>query len=149
MLTRTIRQVEPDTEYPDRTFVDVIGGDYQGHIGRVKRYTAKRVVITLYPTLGGAGAKRTINTEVTIKKTNVRVDLEPESTHDDESLMMKRYNIHGRKLDIENTSDESMLMLLASLVASQINQQEPDCTTSLKKNLFILVNELIRATHPD
>jgi len=115
MLTTTTILVEAHTSHPAGTVVDVIGGTYEGHIGRVKRYTAQRVVITLYPALGRSGSKKTINKEVTIKTTNVKArKMEIESTYDDESLM-KPSNIKARKFDIESTFEESLLFWLASL----------------------------------
>jgi hypothetical protein len=43
MLTTITSAVEHNALHPVGTVVDVIGGTYEGHIGSVKRYTAKRV----------------------------------------------------------------------------------------------------------
>jgi hypothetical protein len=59
-------------EWPVGTVVDIIGGVYQGHIGRVKRYTPQRVVITLYLGLALPGAKKTSNHEVTIMASHTK-----------------------------------------------------------------------------
>jgi len=147
--TTTTIQVEAHTPHPTGTVVDVIRGTYEGHIGRVKRYTAQRVVITLYPALGWSGLKKTINKEVTIKKTSVKArKMDIESTYDDESLI-KSSNIKARKLDIESTFEESSLLLLASLVASEIERQQPDCKTCYKNSFLKRLNELLEGTHPE
>jgi hypothetical protein len=169
--TTTTIQVEAHTPHPAGTVVDVIRGTYEGHIGRVKRYTAQRVVITLYPALGRLGSKKTINKEVAIKKTSVKArKLDIESTYDDESLMkpsnikarklgiestyddeslMKPSNIKARKLGIESTFEESSLFLLASLVASEIERQQPDCKSFYKNSFLTRLNELLEGTHPE
>lgn len=148
MLTKTTtitRAVEPHTLYPAGTVVDVIGGTYEGHIGRVKRYTPQRVVISLYPALGQAGSKKTLNKEVTIKASNTKGrELEMESTSDDSSP--KNSNIKARKFD---ASDDESLFLLASLVASQIKRQPADCTTGIKNSFFKRVNKLLEGAHPE
>jgi hypothetical protein len=115
--TTTTRPVESHTPYPAGTVVDIIGGSYDGHIGRVKRYTAQRVVINLYPALGRAGSKQTINKQVTIKKTNVKArKSEPE---EDESPITPCNNIKA-------TSDKECFIWLAKLVASQIKSTDSD-----------------------
>jgi hypothetical protein len=150
MLTTTTtitRAVEHHTVHPAGTVLDIIGGTYEGHIGRVKRYTAQRVVIKLYTALGRAGSKTTLNKEVTIKASNTKARaLETESTPDDETSL-KNSNIKARKFDI--ASDDESLFLLASLVASQIKRQPADFTTGIKNSFFKRVNKLLEGAHPE
>jgi hypothetical protein len=127
-------------EHPVGTVIDVVGGVYEGHIGRVKRYTAQRVVIALYPALGRSGAKQTLNKEITIKASNTKARaLETESTSDDESSIESSI----KHSNIKATADDESLCLLASFVASQIKRQRSDCTTLIKKRLLQRVNELL------
>jgi ribosomal protein L24 len=124
--TTTARAVEPNAPHLDLgTVVDVIGGDYKGHIGRVRRYTAHRVVISLYSALGQAGSKKTKNKEATIKPSNIKAR-KLETEVDDEPS-----NIES------TTSDDESLFLLAGLVALQIKKQQPDCTTRIIKDRFL------------
>lgn len=128
--TTTTRAVEPNAPHLDiGTVVDVIGGVYEGHIGRVRRYTAHRVVISLYFGFGqAAGSKKTKNKEATIKPSNIKAR-KLETEVDDESSI--------KPSNIESTSDYESVLLLAGLVALQIKKQQPDCSTRIIKNSFL------------
>jgi hypothetical protein len=121
--TTTARAVEPNTPHLVLgTVVDVIGGSYEGHIARVKRYTDHRVVISLYPGLSKVGSKKTKNKEATIKPSNIKA---------------RNLETSIKPSKIENTSDDESLFLLAGLVALQIKKQQPGCTTRIIENRFL------------
>lgn len=86
----------------------------------------------MYPSLGGPGAKKTVNKEVTIKPENTRArktcfDTDESPSNDDDFL------------------SDPELALLARLVALRIKCSS-ECTESVKKNFLLLVKELIEAS---
>jgi hypothetical protein len=136
--TRITSAVEPKRP-PEGTCVDIIGGTYKGHIGHVSRYTNKRVVLKMYPALGGPAAKKTINKEVTIKQDNIRARKNSFDTDESPSNQSKRSSTHDDFLS------DPQLTLLAGLVALPIKFSS-ECNKSVKENFLLLVKELIEAS---
>jgi transcription antitermination factor NusG len=65
------------------SMVEIIGGKYEGHVGKVERYTPKMVEVRLFHELAKETAIKTLNQVVTIRKYNIQQRKDKTISEDD------------------------------------------------------------------
>jgi transcription antitermination factor NusG len=75
---------------PVSDMVEIIGGKYGGHVGVVERYTPKMVEVCLLPALAHAGASKTFNQVVMIRKNNIELRTAGDTKGGDGDAMNKK-----------------------------------------------------------